>query len=246
MDKFNPNSRGLVFVSCGALFDRLTAHSVNHLRKYSDLPVHVVTNIIPEKRNELWSIIDGVTFQYVKRIPVIDKTKKANRIIKTSLYTYSPFNETLYMDSDALICSAEFIRLFDLLKKMDMGFPLMGKGWHKGIAKFLDQHFVSRIKNRKICRWQGCICLFKKNNKTKIFFKTWNRLWNIRKKQDMPPLLCASYLHPEVQIADLSKHKVATFEAISPYVADSVIKHFSCSINRFRNYYNETVGKKVW
>ena len=247
-------TRGYIFVACGKTFDVATAYAVWKLRKFSKLPVHVLTNVKKKNRCVRWLHLSNVTFSYRSEIPSVDLTKKANRALKTQLYALSPFDYTLYMDSDVLICSKACERLFRLLDKHDLGLISFTTSlrknrrwawWIRHPRRYLGSHGVVLDPSTPIILWHGCVVLFKKSIITKHFFSSWHLGWLKTKKQDMPPLFCALYSHPNLKIVDLGKHGVLSFENGS-LRNSAIIKHYSCSIKNYRGLFNQAVGHRVW
>lgn len=178
--------RGHLYLVFGSEYEKAATASIRELRKHSELPVHVVTNI-PAVVRKGWEGLDKITFQELG-IP-----DRLNRHIKTQLDLYSPFDETLYTDSDTLIQSSEFMLVFDVLQGCDIAFPMhTRKESDSRLKTAVYQEAIHTFKPKgPLFVYQGGVCVFKKNEPTRQFFKLWNEYWAESKFRDMPGLVCA-------------------------------------------------------
>ena len=190
-------TQGHLYIAFDQEYDTLAAASVLNLRKFSQLPVCVLTNLSFDLRDDNWDDIKNVTFT---EIP-----DKHNRDIKTRMIDFTPFDETLYTDTDTLILSEQFMLVFDVLKFFDLAFPC--HNIDESVRKFSSAAFKQAVIDFKIklpaLIYQGGVCVFKKNKQSKNFFNRWNSYWNVRKFRDMPPLVAAVQQSNNVNIGIL-------------------------------------------
>jgi hypothetical protein len=86
------NSKGVLYLSLGAKTHELTRQSINSLRKYNDVPIAVVTD-----KPELFQDCD-----WVAAVEGISKPMESRRY-KTQIGRATPFEKTLFLDSDTLV-----------------------------------------------------------------------------------------------------------------------------------------------
>lgn len=193
-------TRGHLYLVFGTEYEKAATASIKELRKYSNLPVHVVTNI-PEFRRKGWEDIKEITYQ------ILDIPDRLNRYIKTQLDLYTPFDETFYTDSDTLIQSSEFMLVFDVLQGCDIAFPMHTR--KESDSRLKTSVFQEAIRTFKpkgsLFVYQGGVCVFKKNENTRRFFKLWNEYWAETKFRDMPGLVCAVHNVKDVTIGTLPR-----------------------------------------
>ena len=82
---------GIIYVAFGAACDRLAAHCIAYSRKYTNLPICVLTNISVAERDAKWDEIENIEFKHFN-LPL-----SANRQIKTSLPDHTPFEVLAYV-----------------------------------------------------------------------------------------------------------------------------------------------------
>jgi len=209
--------RGHLYVAFGDQYDQTAAHSVRELRKYSNLPVQVITNLKKKHRHHVWGESDGVIFTEV------NLRDDENRHPKCQPDLYSIFDETLYTDADTVCVSSKFVKAFDILQLCDIALVvcsvhdsdrrLRGARLYKqAIMDFHPPH-VSRV-------FQAGVVSFKKNKRTRAFFKLWYEYWSKRKLRDMPPLVCAVANSPKLIYATLSSKEFS-------FMHSTIIRHWS-------------------
>ena len=112
-----PNSRGVCYVAFGENYAWQCLHSARSVRAVSDIPIHVFANI---ELGPKWEALGNVT------VARVDGPDESNRGIKTDLINHTPFDETLYLDTDTAVRSAAFLGGFDELAEHDVA----GALWH--------------------------------------------------------------------------------------------------------------------
>lgn len=184
--------RGILFVVFGKRFYNLALKTIAYSRKFTDLPFHVITNI----KNNGFEKIENTDFKYIDR-PDIE-----NRIYKTSMIHYSPFETTIYIDCDAVIQKEGIEKVFDLVNEHDLLLAVYGI-WTND-TKALSYYRVT-MKNLNvvfpIMLFYGAFIVFNKTEKAFKFFDSWNENW---KKsgvaREMPALACTAKQNPEIDI----------------------------------------------
>jgi len=177
-------TRGIIYVAFGEEFDKLTAATAGYSRKFTDLPMCVLTNL--KRRSSAWSKVSGVSFKLIA-LPA-----KENRRIKVSLIKYTPFDETLFMDSDAVIQKPGIESLFKHLKNFDIAcqyFDILtdaacksklAKKTYGKLAKLLNEEFPIDL-------FGEAALLFKQSKNSYQFFDLWYKYWEmVGCGRDMP------------------------------------------------------------
>jgi len=93
---------GLLYVAFGSEFDLLASYCVAYSRRFTKLPIQVLTNVAPESRSKKWSEVDDVHFTQINDVTT------NNRLYKTSMNEYTIFENTVYLDSDSIIQKPNF------------------------------------------------------------------------------------------------------------------------------------------
>jgi hypothetical protein len=180
-------SQGIVYIAFGEEYDKLAAHTIEKSKRFVSIPITVLTNL--KKRNEKWKESPEINFVF------IDVPTENNREIKTLLYKYSPYDETLYIDCDSVIVKKGIETIFEhfgnndlILQANAMPTWVMGKRYFKIYRDCAMQFGCSLPLNI----YQGGIFAFRKSETISIFFDLWNRYWRARGcGRDMPSLACA-------------------------------------------------------
>jgi hypothetical protein len=177
-------NRGIIYLAFGKEFDKLTAATAKYSRKYTDLPMCVFTNL--EDRSSVWSEVSDVQFTY------FGMSSEENRRIKVSLIKYTPFEESLFMDSDAIIqrsgieCLFNYLDNFDIacqyfsvLKESERKKQFIQKTYAK-LADLLGEKFPIEL-------YGEAALLFKKSDEGFQFFDLWYKYWEMMGcGRDMP------------------------------------------------------------
>ncbi len=179
-------SRGILYLAFGREFDKLTAASARYSRRFTDLPFCVLTNL--KKQNIRWEYVDNVQFIY------IDLPTNKNRAIKVSLLEYTPFDETLFLDSDAVIQRSGIERLFNFLEEFDVCCQFFDTLYKND--KNFEQDFIKKTYDKlarileesyPIQLYAEAAILFKKTESCREFFVLWKEFWELMGcGRDMP------------------------------------------------------------
>jgi len=186
---------GLLTVAFGVKFDLMAAHTCEYSRKFTDLPITVLTNIPEEKRCEKWKGISNINFVYISS----DQCK--NRHYKTSMIDYSPYDKTIYIDADALIQKKGIEKVFDRLEGKDIMLNVYGKWIDRVPLSYYRRAMALLNVKTPITIFYGAFIGFTKSEGARRFFKEWNANWkrsNI--KREMPALACTVKQLPDLKL----------------------------------------------
>lgn len=177
-------TRGIVMIAMGAEYEKLAAATIRHSMLHTSLPFAVVFNNDTPAGD--WSGL------IVHRIIVDCQTDK-NRLIKTQLYKYTPYIQTMYMDVDAVIQASGIERVFDGLQNAPAVFQR-----HTTWSKFKKYYDIYR---RAIIQFDSALPVdimlggffaFNRDPRVAAFFDLWRNYWvSFGCGRDMPPLACA-------------------------------------------------------
>ncbi len=194
--------RGVVYIAFGKQYDYQCLCSAVILRHFTNLPIFVITNLA--ERSLGWRNVPGVEFDYHPS-PNPEEDKR-NRAVKTSLDLYSPFDVTLFCDTDTAVQTGEFERGFDEAEKHDAMFSIRNVATVRGhlpdlnYKKAFDQFkmtFPATI-------YKEGVFFFKKGEGTRRLFSIWLDCWEkMAVGRDMPPLFAACQLAQGVDIGVL-------------------------------------------
>lgn len=174
---------GILYIAFGEQYERLAAHTICYSRKFTDIPIVVLTNI--KSRCEKWNGIKNI--QFID----FDLPQDKNRQVKTSMIEHSPFAKTLYLDCDAIIQKKGIEKVFDLINDDRLLLNIYGR-WSRVAPSLYRKAFANAKLSLPINIYYGAICGFTKNEKTKQFFALWNRYWiENGSGREMPSLACA-------------------------------------------------------
>ena len=183
-------STGIIYVVFGREFDVVASHCIAYSRKYTKLPIQVLTNIASNDRHAKWNEIENIHFTQVSM------SDNENRVVKTLIHNYSIFENTLLLDADTIIQKADFdekIKSYfesdcDLVLNYFISYPMQDNRFQNIYLRAYSQFECTGI--MKV--YNGAFIGFKKNNKTAQFFQMWNMLWSMfGKTREMPPLAAA-------------------------------------------------------
>lgn len=176
---------GICFISFGPEFDRLGAATATYSRRFTGLPMHVLTNL-PESERHKWP--EGTTFTH------LDMPTEHNRMVKVSLLEYTPFDDTLFCDADSVIQTNGITRFFRDLEQHDVCCQLaetLPNAERRAKSKFYRTFYLALMEKVKarypLDIMQSSAFLFRKNDAAKAFFKMWRLYWSIGGgRRDMP------------------------------------------------------------
>ena len=144
----------------------MTLVSVESLKQTNpDLPVCIVTNVceqalrLPFWQNghDTWSYLPQPTDQ--------------NRLVKTSVIDFSPYEKSIYLDGDTII-EQDLSLAWLLLDYFDLAIRHLSGGTKerpKGKHVVLD----GKARLSELTHWNGGVFLFQKNDRVREFFHLW-------------------------------------------------------------------------
>jgi len=201
------NGCGILYLAFGEEFDKLTAASARYSRKFTDLPICVLTNL--KETNQVWKSVQNVCFKFV------DLPSEKNRRVKVSLLDYSPYDETIFMDSDAVVQKVGIESLFDLLEDFDLVCQYYGRVYYdsslnnwavetQGRKSHLTSNFCKKTYD-KLAKILGekypielfgeAAVIFKKSSFSEKFFALWRKYWQIMGEGRDMPAFCFAVKH---------------------------------------------------
>ncbi len=152
-------TKGVIYIATGEKYINEVLVSAASLKKH-----------MPNLSITLFSDLDVKSSYFDKIIKIKDPVYDFEDMVRW-MYR-SPYDYTLYLDSDTYICD-DFSELFDLLDRFDIAaahVPL-GKGPHiKGVSESFES-------------FNGGVILFKKSSRMEWFFSEWLRLYLKDKKK---------------------------------------------------------------
>ncbi len=213
---------GLIFVVFGDKFDHVAAHTLAYSRRFTKLPINVITNVPESERSKKWAEVPDIDFTF------IDLPTEENRQIKTLIINHTPFTNTLYLDADSIIQNESFDADveryfegdFDILINYFCQYPTEENKFQNIYWRAFNQFGCEGAMNV----YNGAIIGFKKTERAKELFARWNVYWAaFGRAREMPPFACA--------IMNTEGLKVNTFDNgfFSPceYEATAVVQHNS-------------------
>lgn len=191
---------GMYYVAFGQQYDYQCAHSVSLVRKYSELPVRVITDLTRDQRCEEWDNLTNVSF--VK----VHANRNQNRYYKIRPDLFSPFDVTLFCDTDTAVQSAEFLGGFATAQNHDVMFSVyqhIGKNGCGLPMAWLYGKFMEATDYPATIYKEGVFFFRKTKNTTKLF-EAWENYWRLLGcGRDMPALFPATTKAKDLNIGIL-------------------------------------------
>ena len=212
---------GVMLIAFGFDYEKISPACAKSIRKFSNIPIQVHTNIPDFVRSSEWNDITNIEFVFH------DMLDSENRIIKTQLDKYSKFDKTLYIDVDSAVVSGEFLQPFEYLNDYDIVSP----EWREFTMDEITSHSKKTKKYQKFLQVSkkfnfdkemfisGGICYFKKNIRSRRFFEVFHEFWKETDRlQDMPGLNGALFMNKDiVKIIPKSKYNNTHSTVIKSY-----------------------------
>ena len=160
------STRGAIYVCMGLHYVLMAMVSIKTLKKFNPhLAVTIVTNVdLPMHRFAFWSAD-------VDRVVLVNQLDSQNRFIKSNIYEFSPYEQTLYIDADTYVAGClddlfAFLKYFDVALKLN---PVQQTKLGKGDQKVLDGAFSVK----DLPHWNSGVIAFNKSQASSEFFKYW-------------------------------------------------------------------------
>jgi hypothetical protein len=161
---------GVLYLAFGRAYLAMALNSLKTFRNNnSSIPVCIITNVTDKYPEFEWWNPKIDKWKYIE----LDITK--NRNIKTALYDYTPFEKTIYLDTDTEVVrditeADYFLDYFDICIKPTTPRDPETKGRHI----VLD----GKVKVSELPHWNSGIIFFRKNKHVEDFFKIWSQKFN--------------------------------------------------------------------
>lgn len=148
--------RGIIYIAFGEVFTREALFSAESVKKNSPgIEIAIFTNMLVEN-------------DYVDYVCYI----KPNHIrSKVDFISFSPFKETIYLDSDTCIVRP-IHDMFDTLKKYDIGAIHDFARKRKKYANLVPEYGKIPYSFSEV---NGGVFVFANNEKIRMFFETWKK-----------------------------------------------------------------------
>lgn len=180
---------GIYYVALGEPYDYQCAHSVKLIRKYSDIPIRVITNLVANQRCIEWDSLSNVSFEEV------NATRNKNRYYKIRPDLFSPFDITMFCDADSAVQSPEFLTGFDKAQNHDVIFSVLQRFENIGQRLPMPGLYCRFIKaeDYPATIYRSGVFFFRKTKNTKRLFEAWESYWRLLGcGRDMPALFVAA------------------------------------------------------
>lgn len=179
------NKCGIVCIAFGEDYDNVAAQTLAMSRKYIYCPITVLTNV--KKRSPLWKGVRNISFVE------LDIPTDENRRVKIELYKYSPYDETIYIDCDAVIKKPGIEKLFDKLSGVDIVFQ-RHRVWTEDKKYFRIYRDTAKLLGATLplVVLVGGFWAFRKGETIEKLSRQWLENWEKTGcGRDMPALACA-------------------------------------------------------
>jgi len=224
-------TRGILFIVFGDYY-KLAIQTITYSRQFTNLPIQIIYNIkdLPD-----YLKINNTIFTYS------NLNTELNRQIKTLMHLHSVFDETIYIDCDAVIQNYGIENVF---KYFDEGNDLLlvNYGFYRTSDVVRRQSPYTSIFKKfniesPVCIYYGAFIGFKKNDNVSDFFIKWNKNW----KEDgggreMPALsMTTHYTNAVIKNIEI-KDDIFMWK---PYNPKSIIQHeFGGGSAFWKKYFN--------
>jgi hypothetical protein len=178
-------TRGICYIAFGEEYDKLAAHTVAYSARFVSCGITVISNL--KNRCSAWEDVPHVNFIY------LDMPTDENRRAKIELYKYTPYDETIYLDVDAVVQRTGIEAAFSGLSDSDIVFQhhslwSEGKKYYR-IYRETARKFGLGLPLRVRL---GGFWAFRKSQETIMFFEQWLDNWIATGfGRDMPAMCCA-------------------------------------------------------
>lgn len=243
-------SCGVIYVAFGYEYLIMALNSYRSLKKqHENLPATLVTNMpinnTPGKRiNDDLNITksDGM----FDKVHIVDDKNRNNRLYKTNIYEFSPYEKTLHLDVDTEIKSS--IRHgFKFLNYFDIAFTFAPYPITTMVDNWDGDAHVEDMELKNACRWNGGIFFFDDSNSTKEFFDRWKNTYEtFGYNADQFSLIHSIYNSPvRIMSLDLSWNANKTTMKFDESIENHLkIHHYSSRLWKLRSFEN-IIGENI-
>jgi len=181
-------SQGIVYIALGNEYLTCAINSAASARAVGTIcPISIIVN-----SDEAVSTVSAAGFIPLK----VNITTEDNRLVKTALIDYSPYDNTMYIDADT-IHRVAVDWAFDYLKSFSICCCLAEINEDLSRAGHITKEEIKYT--QKICQikhptqFNGGMVLFRKDEVSKRFFEAWLREWQVFKRRDQAAMVRAFY-----------------------------------------------------
>jgi hypothetical protein len=176
-----PSDLGVIYLAFGRPFLAMGLCSIASIHRTNpQVPVCVVTNVCeaPPAGFPWREGFDHWTF--------VSRRNAENRLLKTAIYEWSPFEKTLYLDCDTVVVGDMSLMSF-FLDYFDMAMRLTRGQFFRGRKDGLI--FDGTMQCHRLPHWNGGVVAFRKGEPARDFFSMWNASYKkLGVKRDQPSL----------------------------------------------------------
>jgi len=155
---------GVIYVAMGRPYLAMALNSLRSLRSTNPaVPACILTNVLKEPPPaQAW--LHDKLYQW----RFMDIKSEQNRLIKTEIINYTPFDKTVFLDCDTIVLSKiEGISLF--LDYFDLCL------WNRGDSIKSRKRLLSEgVPACELPHWNGGVIGFRHNSRAAEFFRIWN------------------------------------------------------------------------
>ena len=157
---------GIQYLAFGYPFFLKALYSALSFKRKYNWPVSIVTNV---KFDQTFTMNGVKAFDHVELI--VDEDKN-NRLYKTSVYKYSPFEKTIFLDCDTEVIgnlnpAEDLLTKFELLARLH-SWPIEYNDPEGRLSKLSYQ-------TKENPHWNSGVLLYRKSNNVENFFMNWNK-----------------------------------------------------------------------
>lgn len=165
--------RGVLYLAIGASYVDEARDSMRSLRNHVDLPVAIVTDQTDSDLSDFDHVIKISGKKQVERKKGAGETWLWDTTIDPD---WSPFSETLFLDTDTYICE-DISEIFDVLEDHDIA-----------VVKLQWNYTVDTIPEPRQRQYNTGVLAFRDSDATRQLFWNWSRIFEHRVKTQERPL----------------------------------------------------------
>lgn len=245
-------SCGVIYVAFGYEYLIMALNSYRSLKKTNeDIPATIITNIEINNSTEEKEIKESLNLtgsdEIFDKVHKINDNTENNRLYKTNVHKYSPYDRSLYLDSDMEV-KDDIKKGFRMLDYFDIAMTLSPYPVTTMADSLESDMHVNNIELKNSSRWNGGMCFFDKSPPTRSFFDMWNEKYEeFGYERDQYSLLHAAY-NTSVRILSLdlswnANEKCREFD--EDIESNLKIYHYSHPpINKLVNF-EKKIGKHI-
>ncbi len=172
------NEIGMLYIAFGRPYLAMALVSCRSARETNpEIPICIITNVCEKGRmKHLHGWREGFDVWIYLEIDTPE-----NRNIKTQLYRYTPFDKTLYLDSDTIVVgdvsrSSIFLNYFDVCLKLN-------RTEQKKPGRTNTMVLDGNAAINELPHWNGGVIFFKNSPEANHFFDLWHKFYQIHENK---------------------------------------------------------------